>query len=71
MARIILSNNSIETLVLQDNDLGEDAAEKIGAALIQNTSLKRLHITDNKVKNRGARSIIENAAKLNSLNLTK
>ncbi len=66
-----MSNNSIETLILQDNDLGEDAAEKIGAALIQNTSLKKLHITDNRVNNKGARSIIENAVKLNSLNLTK
>lgn len=66
-----MNNSSLETLILQDNDLGEDAAEKIGAALIQNSTLKKLHLSDNKVMNKGARAIIENSGKLNSLNLSK
>lgn len=69
IARILLNNTSIETLILQDNELGEDSGDKIGAALIQNKTLRHLVITDNKIKNKGARSIIENGSQLISINL--
>ena len=67
IARILLNNESIETLILQENLLGEDAGDKIGAALIQNKTLKKLVLSDNKIKNKGARSIIENGTSLTSL----
>ena len=54
IARILLNNESIETLILQENSLGEDAGDKIGAALIQNKKLKKLVLSDNKIKNKGA-----------------
>ena len=69
-ARILLINKSLETLILQENLLGEDAGDKIGTSLIQNTTLKKLVISDNKIRNRGARSIIENATNLVSVNLS-
>ena len=70
LARILLNNKSIETLILQENLLGEDAGDKIGAALIQNETLKKLVISDNKIKNKGARSILENGNSLVSLDLS-
>ena len=70
LARILLNNHSIETLILQENLLGEDAGEKIGSALIQNHTLKKLVISDNKIRNKGARSIIENGLSLISLDLS-
>ena len=69
LARILLNNTSIETLILQDNELGEDSGDKIGASLIQNKTLRHLVIADNKIKNKGARSIIENGSHLVSINL--
>jgi Ran GTPase-activating protein (RanGAP) involved in mRNA processing and transport len=71
LAKIILSNESLETLILQDNELGEDSAEKIGSSLIQNKMLRKLVISDNKVKNKGAKSILENSDQLVSLDLSK
>ena len=70
LARILLNNHSIETLILQDNELGEDAGDKIGAALIQNKTIKKLVLSDNKIKNKGSRSIIENGQQLISLDLS-
>ena len=70
IARILLLNTSLETLILQENLLGEDAGDKIGTSLIQNTTLKKLVISDNKIRNKGARSIIENGTNLISLNLS-
>ena len=70
LARILLNNKSLETLILQENLLGEDAGDKIGAALIQNEGLKKLVISDNKIKNKGARSILENGSNLVSLDLS-
>ena len=70
LARIILNNRSIETLILQENLLGEDAGDKIGAALIQNETLKKLVVSDNKIRNKGARSILENGNSLISLDLS-
>ena len=70
LARILLNNNSIETLILQDNELGEDSGDKIGASLIQNKSIKKLVVSDNKIKNKGSRSIIENGSSLISLDLS-
>ncbi len=61
----------MNTLILQDNELGEDSADKIGSSLIQNRTLKRLVIADNKIKNRGAKSILENADQLISLDISK
>jgi hypothetical protein len=58
-------------LILQDNDLGEDSAEKIGSSLIQNKMLRKLVISDNKIKNKGAKSILENSDQLISLDLSK
>ena len=69
LARILLNNTSIETLILQDNELGEDSGDKIGASLIQNKTLKHLVLADNKIRNKGARSIIENGTHLISINL--
>jgi len=71
IARILLNNESIETLILQENLLGEDAGDKIGAALIQNKTLKKLVLSDNKIKNKGARSIIENGTSLVSIDLSE
>jgi len=71
LARILLNNQSIETLILQENSLGEDAGDKIGAALIQNKTLKKLVLSDNKIKNKGARSIIENGTSLVSIDLSE
>ena len=70
LARILLNNKSLETLILQENLLGEDAGDKIGAALIQNEHLKKLVISDNKIRNKGARSIIENGNNLISIDLS-
>lgn len=71
LARIILTNESINTFILQDNELGEEAADKIGSSLIQNKNLKKLKITDNKIKNKGAKSILENSEKLVAIDLSK
>ena len=68
---MLLINESIQNLVLQDNELGEDSGEKLGSALIQNKSLTRLKIAENKIKNKGAKSILENSDKLVSLDLSK
>jgi Ran GTPase-activating protein (RanGAP) involved in mRNA processing and transport len=70
LAKILLSNSSISTLILQDNDLGETNVEKIGSALIQNTTLRKLKIADNKIKNKGAYSILQNSYNLVNLNLS-
>ena len=70
LARILLNNSSIETLILQDNDLGEESGDKIGAALIQNKTIRKLVVSDNKIRNKGARSIIENGSSLTSLDLS-
>ena len=70
IARIVLNNKSIETLILQENLLGEESGTKIGIALIQNKTLKKLVISSNKIKNKGARAIIENADELISLDLS-
>ena len=70
IARILLYNKSIETLILQENLLGDDAGDKIGTALIKNSTLKKLVVSDNKIKNRGARSILENGTNLISINLS-
>ena len=70
IARIVLNNKSIETLILQENLLGEESGTKIGIALIQNKTLKKLVISSNKIKNKGARAIIENAEELISLDLS-
>ena len=66
----MLYNKSIETLILQENLLGDDAGDKIGTALIKNNTLKKLVVSDNKIKNRGARSILENGTNLISINLS-
>ena len=51
--------------------MGEDSAEKIGSSLIQNKMLRKLVISDNKIKNKGAKSILENSDQLISLDLSK
>ena len=70
LARILLNNKSLETLILQENLLGEDAGDKLWAALIQNENLKKLVISDNKIRNKGARSILENGNGLISIDLS-
>ena len=50
--------------------MGEDSGSKIGIALIQNKTLKKLVISNNKIKNKGARAIIENSEELISLDLS-
>jgi Ran GTPase-activating protein (RanGAP) involved in mRNA processing and transport len=70
IARILLTNESLKTLILQDNELGEDSGDKIGSALIQNKTLKKLKISENKIKNKGAKSIIENGERLVSIDLS-
>ena len=70
IARIILNNKSIETLILQENLLGEESGTKIGIALLQNKHLKKLVISNNKIKNKGAKAIIENSRNLISLDLS-
>lgn len=71
VARILLTNESLKQLILQDNDLGEESGDKIGTSLIQNKSLQKLKIAENKIRNKGAKSILENAEKLHSLDLSK
>ena len=70
LAKILLTNESLKWLVLQDNELGEDSADKIGSSLIQNRHLSKLKLSENKIKNKGAKSILENANRLTSLNLS-
>ena len=70
IARIILNNKSIETLILQENLLGEESGMKIGVALSKNKTLKKLVISHNKIKNKGAKAIIENSRYLISLDLS-
>jgi len=70
IARIILNNKSIETLILQENLLGEESGTKIGIALLRNKNLKKLVISNNKIKNKGAKAIIENSRNLISLDLS-
>jgi Ran GTPase-activating protein (RanGAP) involved in mRNA processing and transport len=70
LARILLSNESLRTLILQDNELGEESGEKIGSALIQNKFISKLILADNKIKNKGARAILEHANKLTTLDLS-
>ena len=70
IARIILNNKSLETLILQENLLGEESGTKIGIALLQNKSIKKLVISSNKIKNKGAKAIIENSKNLISLDLS-
>lgn len=69
LARVLITNESIETLILEDNELGPESAEKIGSSLIKNRTLKHLVITRNKIKDRGAKGILINASRLVSLNL--
>lgn len=71
IARILLANSSLQSLILQDNELGDEAVDKIGAALIQNKTLIKLKIADNKIKIKGAKSILDNGDGLVSLNLSK
>ncbi len=70
LARILLSNEVLTTLELQDNELDEEAGDKIGSALIQNKILSRLKVADNKIKNKGAKSILDNGDKLVSIDLS-
>ena len=70
IARIVLNNKSIETLILQENLLGEESGTKIGIALLQNKHLKKLVISNNKIKNKGAKAILENSKNLISLDLS-
>lgn len=58
-------------MILQDNELGDAAGEKIGSSLIQNKTLKKLKISENKIKNIGAKSILDNAENLTTLDLSK
>jgi Ran GTPase-activating protein (RanGAP) involved in mRNA processing and transport len=71
VARILLTNESLKQLVLQDNELGEESGDKIGTSLIQNKALQKLKIAENKIRNKGAKSILDNADKLLSLDLSK
>jgi len=68
---MLLVNESIDSLILQDNELGEESGEKIGSALIQNKSLNKFKVAENKIRNRGAKSILENGEKIVSLDLSK
>ena len=70
IARIILNNKSLETLILQENLLGEESGTKIGISLLQNKYIKKLVISNNKIKNKGAKAIIENSRNLISLDLS-
>lgn len=71
IARVLLTNESLRSLILQDNELGEDSGDKIGCSLIQNKTLQRLKIAENRIKNKGAKSILENGERLISIDLTK
>ena len=71
MAKIIVLNKSIKSLFLQDNDLGEDNGEKLGAALFENKEIKKLKVSENKLRNKGAKAILENSLNLVALNLSR
>lgn len=71
VAAILLYNKSIESLRLQDNDLGGIGGELIGAALKQNRTIKHLKISENELKSEGAEHILKAGLTLESLDLGK
>ena len=71
LAAILLKNQSLDTLVLEDNDIGAVGGECFGIVLMQNNTLKNLKVSENELRTEGASFIIKNANKLESLDLSK
>lgn len=71
ISNFLLKNTSIETLILEDNDVGSSGGECIGLALTQCTQLKHLTVSENELNTEGAVHILRNAGQLESLDLSK
>jgi len=66
---MLIRNKYIESLSINDNDLGPDGGECIGIALSQNESLKVLKVAENDLKSEGAMPIIKSSINLEHLSL--
>lgn len=66
-----MTNKSIQTLILDDCDLGADGGEILGKSLASNTTLRELSLVDNAIKVKGASSVIKNSNNLVRLNLAR
>ena len=71
ISNFLLKNTSIETLILEDNDIGSSGGECIGLALTQCSQLKHLTVSENELNTEGAVHILRNAGNLESLDLSK
>jgi Ran GTPase-activating protein (RanGAP) involved in mRNA processing and transport len=58
IAALLVKNKTLESLAINDNDLGANGGEAIGVALAQNSTLKSLKISENDLKSEGAIQII-------------
>lgn len=68
---MLIKNKTLESLSINDNDLGPDGGECVGIALSQNETLKVLKIAENDLKSEGAIPIIKSAINLEHLSLAK
>jgi Ran GTPase-activating protein (RanGAP) involved in mRNA processing and transport len=68
---MLIRNKIIESLSINDNDLGPDGGECIGIALSQNETLKVLKVAENDLKSEGAIPIIKSSINLEHLSLAK
>lgn len=71
VAAMLIRNRTLESLSINDNDLGADGGECVGIALSQNETLKALKVAENDLKSEGAIPIIKSATNLEVLSLAK
>lgn len=60
----MIKNRVLESLCIDDNDLGPIGGECIGHSLSQNDTLQILKVSENELKSEGAIPIIKNAQNL-------
>lgn len=71
IAAIIYRHKGLESLAINDNDLGPEGGEIIGLALKHNSKIKELKMAQNGLKSEGTIHILKNALNLETLNLSK
>ena len=71
LAAVLLQNKVLESLKLEDNDIGINGAEIISIPLKRNKTLKELKIAENMIKTQGAEYILTNALSLEALDIGK
>ncbi|KAK3254364.1 hypothetical protein CYMTET_36420 [Cymbomonas tetramitiformis] len=86
LGRLLVSNGSLDTLDLQDNEIGEEGAKALAVALslndkgVFNGSLNTLNLNNNDIRDKGAKALVAaltpNAegvfnGSLNSITITK